>query len=61
VDQATPDDDRQLRVTAARALALQLDAAADLVAHLDFVGWERHFRRDAELLRLRADREAQGE
>lgn len=59
MDQAPSD--RDLRVAAARGLAKQLDAAADLVAQLDFDGWARHFRRDAELLRLRADREERGE
>jgi hypothetical protein len=38
-----------------RELATQLERAAELVELLELDGWSRHFRRDAELLRLRAD------
>jgi len=50
-------EERQVRAEACRALARQLDAAAELVGQLDLSGWERHFKRDAEMLRLRAQNE----
>jgi hypothetical protein len=61
MDQQLADADRAVRVSASRELATQLEAAAELAEQLDLVGWSRHFRRDAELLRMRADREARGE
>jgi hypothetical protein len=45
------------RVLACREWAAQLDAAGALFDRLDIEGWARHFRRDAELLRIRAARE----
>jgi len=45
------------RAEACRQLAEQLEAAAGVCELLHLDGWTRHFLRDAELLRLRADRE----
>jgi hypothetical protein len=46
-----------VRVAACRELASQFEAAAALLDQLELEGWARHIRRDAEILRIRADRE----
>jgi len=49
--------ERQVRAQGCRELAAQLDQVVELLERLDLRGWARHFAHDAELLRVRANRE----
>jgi len=53
----TDADLASMRADVCRSLADQLESVADLANQLGLDGWARHFRRDAELLLLRAQRE----
>jgi len=54
--------DIDTRALVCQELAAQLERAAELLDQVELQGgWARHFRRDAELLRMRAQREAEAE
>lgn len=44
-----------------REVATQLEHLAELFERLELSSWRRHFLRDAELLRMRAERDERDE